>query len=263
MTLREFWNPYAGAVSISFDDGRPCQLEKAIPMMDRFGIKGTFYICPTDHEGERDLRPWAEVAKSGHEIGNHTYQHKCSDNFTGLLGGLEEMTLDQIEDDVLTAQRVMEKAVPHQKKWTFCYPCFQTYVGRGTSLRSYVPVIAKHFLCGRRWGEFGFGNHPFVVDLAHVWATPTERMTAAEMIGLVEMVAARGRWLIFAFHELNGSRLTVGDYEFERLLKHLKRREKDIWTAPVVDVADKIAALQATGLSSEKSDEDTHDVVEW
>lgn len=31
-------------ISLTFDDGLDCHLDKAIPLMERFGLKGTFYV---------------------------------------------------------------------------------------------------------------------------------------------------------------------------------------------------------------------------
>ena len=85
------------------------------------------------------------------------------------------------------------------------------------------------------------GDHPAAVDLACTWGHTTDRMTGPEMIGLVEQLTALGRWLILTFHEIDGARLTVGGYEFNLLLDYLHRRREDIWTAPVAQVARKIA----------------------
>ncbi|HXW78607.1 MAG TPA: hypothetical protein VEJ84_03865, partial [Acidimicrobiales bacterium] len=34
------------AVSLSFDDARPSQLEVAVPILDRAGARATFYVLP-------------------------------------------------------------------------------------------------------------------------------------------------------------------------------------------------------------------------
>ena len=244
MNLKEFWKPYTGAVSLTFDDGKPSQLEKAIPAMDKLGIKGSFYLTVNGSDWKEDIKPWIDVAGCGHEIGNHTFSHVCSNNFTGKRGGLEDKTLDQIETDILTAQNRLVKTFPDQQQWTFCYPCYLTYVGRGVSRQSYVPVVAKHFLAGRSGGEYGFGNHPATVDLACAWGLSTDRMSGPEMIGLVEQLTAQGRWVILVFHEINGKRLTVGGYEFNMLLNYLHRNSDRIWTAPMGEVAGKISEFQ-------------------
>ena len=242
MNLKEFWSPYCGAVSLTFDDGTENQLQKAIPPMDQLGLKGTFYIHPHGDNWHERLAAWKEVAKNGYEIGNHSLSHICSSNFLMNFGGLEELTVDKIEEDIVIAQKRLIEIAPHQQNWTFAYPCSNTFVGRGIQRQSYVPVIAKHFLAGRSSGEYGFGNPPGIVDLACVWGISVERMSGFEMIGLVEELTHRGLWVILIFHEIDGERLTNGSYDFKMLLNYLHRKKNSIWTAPIVEVAKKIVS---------------------
>jgi hypothetical protein len=247
MTLKEFWSPFCGAVSVTFDDGTENQLEKAIPPLDQLGIKATFYIHPHGDYWQERLFPWKDVAKKGHEIGNHSLSHTCSSNFLMTFGGLEEKSLSEIEQDILLAHKRLSEIAPHQQQWTFAYPCSNTFVGKGIQRQSYVPIIAKHFLAGRSAGEYGFANHPGVVDLACVWGISVERMSGFEMIGLVEELTHRALWVILIFHEIDGERLTVGSYDFKMLLNYLHRKRASIWTAPVIEVAKKIASSPPIG----------------
>jgi hypothetical protein len=62
------------------------------------------------------------------------------------------------------------------------------------------------------------------------------------MIGLVERTLARGRWSIFTFHGVAEGDLAVGLEDFQELLDHLVARQDDIWTAPIMKVAEYVAA---------------------
>ena len=64
MELNEFWSPHCGAVSITFDDGTENQLEKAIPLLNELGIKGTFYVQPNGDNWQERYAPWKEVANT-------------------------------------------------------------------------------------------------------------------------------------------------------------------------------------------------------
>jgi hypothetical protein len=242
-----FWSPHRGAVSVTFDDGDQSQLVRAIPAMDGAGIRGTFYLNPGGKNWPKESKSWAEAAERGHELGNHKLSHICSNNFWGGPGGLEDRTLEEIEADILAAQERLAPFAPHQKDWTFAYPCYHTFVGRGAGRQSYVPLVAKHFLAGRGPGEYGFANRPDVADLACLSSTGVERMSGFEMVGLLEVLALAGQWVILTFHRIDGSRLSVESAEFKVLLDYLQRRSGDIWCAPVAEVARKISDARAAG----------------
>ena len=254
MDVKAPFYPYRGAVSLTFDDGTADQLERAVPPLDERQQRATFYICPGGQDWEGRLAPWRGAAASGHEIGNHSLSHPCPDQVFEAPGGLERMSLQELERDILAAQERLVQIAPRQERWTFAYPCYATFVGRGESRQSYVPLIAKHFLAGRAAGEYGFANDPARVDLACFAALPVERMSGFEMIGLVEQLAFQGGWVVLVFHEIDGSRLTVGSYDYRMLLDYLKRKEEagEIWTAPVVEVAARIGQFQSTASSMQR-----------
>ncbi|MBQ35527.1 MAG: hypothetical protein CME04_03995 [Gemmatimonadaceae bacterium] len=58
------------ALSLTFDDGRSSQVTHAVPVLDSFAVKATFYAQPKNLLEE--LERWQHAIASGHEIGNHT-----------------------------------------------------------------------------------------------------------------------------------------------------------------------------------------------
>ena len=240
MNTSPIWGQYTGAVSLTFDDGTDNQLDNAVPPLDELGLRATFYLHARDKLMQTRSAEWQAVARSGHEIGNHTLSHKCSNNFTGSRGGLEDCTLDDIEQDILRAQERLAKIAPQQQSWTFAYPCHGQFVGTGESQQSYVPVVARHFLAGRGLSEYGFGNQPGYFDLASAGGIRVDRMSGFEMIGLVEELTTRGQWIILVFHDIDGGVLSVAGDDYRMLLRYLNRRQHDIWTAPVAEVAQRL-----------------------
>jgi peptidoglycan/xylan/chitin deacetylase (PgdA/CDA1 family) len=226
-----------GAISLTFDDGLKSQLEVAIPMLNEHNLKGTFYINPRGDDWQERLAPWREVAMSGHEVGNHTINHLCSRNFASSKDakGLEIATLADIEADIVEASRRLRLLIPEQQDVSFCYPCYQDYVGEGPTLQSYVPVVAKYFPAARLKGEMA--NHPLLADLHHLWSWPAERMSGAELVGLAERAASQGRWGILTFHGIHQGHLPVADVDFRELCGFLAKNRNRIWVAPVVTVA--------------------------
>ena len=229
-----------GAVSLTFDDGLSSQLERAVPILNDHGLRGTFYVCPRGENWEKVLEPWREVAKAGHEVGNHSLSHTCSCNMSGNpKKGLESMTLDDMETDILEAERRLREAIPEQEARTFCYPCYQAYVGRGPTRQSYVPVIARHFPAGRGLGEAP--NHPLTADLHYLFSWSAERRWGADLVGLCERAASLERWTILTFHGIHQGHLSVADVDFQELCGFLSKNRDRLLVAPVVEIAQRIS----------------------
>jgi peptidoglycan-N-acetylglucosamine deacetylase len=228
-----------GAVSLTFDDAMGCHVSRVAPVLEAAGLRGTFYVNPTERFASW-VEQWKPLAAAGHEIGSHTVTHPCSCNFSFITdGGLEARTLADIETDIIESNRRLDGhfgATPR----SFGYPCYQTWVGKGPTHESYVPVVARHHLAARARGEAA--NHPVHADLHALWSWPCERMSAAEMIGLVESCAAEGRWGILTFHGVGEGHLAVGETDFQALCAHLARNRERLWTAPVIDIAQAVRA---------------------
>ncbi len=236
------------AISLTFDDGLTSQLEIAMPLLNKYGLCGTFYLNPKGDAWKSRYAPWIEPAQSGHEIGNHSLSHLCSCNFshTPDCRGLENVTLEEIETDILEAQRRLEALVPRQKAWTFAYPCYQDFVGRGETRQSYVPLVARHFTAARGVGELLTANSVLACDLHYLWSWPVQRMSGAEMVGLVEKAVTQGRWGILTFHGINEGHLPISSFDLEELLAFLYHNRDRIWTAPIVEVAKRVIKWRNT-----------------
>jgi peptidoglycan/xylan/chitin deacetylase (PgdA/CDA1 family) len=230
------------AISLTFDDGLRSQLAVAVPLLERHGLRGTFYLNPTGDDWRDRWAPWAEVATRGHELGNHTLAHPCSENFAFVTPdrALERLTLEALARDIDTAEERLHGLSGTDRR-SFAYPCYQDWVGRGAARQTYVPLVAARFAAGRIRGERH--NLPGRCDLHHLWSWPAERMSGAEMIGLCEEAASEGGWGIFTFHGVGEGHLPIGESDLDSLCTHLQRQCERLWTAPVVEVADTLAGL--------------------
>ncbi len=244
-------NGCQGAVSMSFDDGSQSQLDIAIPILDEYDLWGTFYINPRGDDWKERLQPWREVALTGHEVGNHTIQHICTRNFGWGRGKtLETITLDEIEADVVEAERRLQELIPEQSVRTFCYPCYQNYVGEGATRQSYVPIIAKYFPAARGIGEAA--NHPELTDLHYLSSSAVAGwMSGSDLCRIAAVASEQNRWVVMTFHgfqEEASSGWAPGSYHgsslsadsFRELCAYLASHRDEIWIQPVLKVAQEI-----------------------
>ncbi|MFW6189676.1 MAG: polysaccharide deacetylase family protein [Planctomycetota bacterium] len=222
------------AVSFSFDDARPSQLDRGVPILDAHGLSGTFYVS-TDNARKRRAG-WRRAAENGHEMGNHSLRHPCSGNFPfARANPLEEYCLESMEAELLAANEAVEELLGVHPQ-TFAYPCGQTFVGRGPNLRSYVPVVARHFVVGRRAFD-EVHNHPLYCDLARATSLDLDDAPEARAMELVEAALEDGGWLIFMSHELGegGRQVTRADV-LEAVCRRVADGNNGIWADTVAAV---------------------------
>lgn len=62
-------------IALTFDDGpHPTQTRKILSILDRYGVKATFFMIGQNVENYPEAAK--AVAESGNEIGNHTFSHR-------------------------------------------------------------------------------------------------------------------------------------------------------------------------------------------
>jgi peptidoglycan/xylan/chitin deacetylase (PgdA/CDA1 family) len=208
-------------------------------LLDRFPFKVTFYVTPFGLE--KKLEGWRQMAQKGHEIGNHSMTHPCSANFKwSREKGVEEYSLERMEkEEILAANAYLEKALGVRAR-TYAYPCGHTYVGRGEGSKSYVPLIARHFLAGRGYRN-EFLNDPLRCDMAHLSGTECDRLSFEDMRAIMDQAAEEGSWVIFAGHDIGSpARQTTAVEELVKTFIYLKEHSRDFWVQTVADAAEHV-----------------------
>ena len=219
------------ALSLTFDDARPSQVDNGIPILDSYGVKATFYVTPGRID-ER-LSGWKSAVENGHEIGNHTLNHPCSGNFPWARHkSLEGMRLRDIAREIEGADEAIESLLGVTPE-TFAYPCGQTFVGRGAGLQSYIPLIHTLYLAGRCWMSEG-PNDPVFCDPANLFAVELDGKDFDEVLQIISGASESGSWLILAGHEIgNPGSQTTWESTLEQICKYAGDPENGIWIAPV------------------------------
>jgi len=128
------------------------------------------------------------------------------------------------------------------KPTSFAYPCAQTYVGRGTRLKSYIPVVAKHFVVGRAGFSETYAS-PERCDVAQVPSIDSDNKTFEELKSTLDAAVANGCWLVLTGHEVGNGlvKQTTSAFALKKLCAYLKRHP-EIWVDTVSAVGRHIRA---------------------
>lgn len=230
-------NGARNAVSLTFDDGLASQVQLGVPLLEKYQVRATFYVLP--FHVSQQVKAWRAAAQAGQEIGNHTNAHTCTGNFHWLRKanqGLEQVDLDFIRSDIERAQQYIQRTLGVTPK-QFAFPCGNTFVGRGRSVQSYVPLVADMFDTARTWND-ETANDPRYTDVAQVTALRMDGLTFTELRELVEHERETDKWLVLAGHDIgNRGAMTTDVKALEQLLQYLQDPKNGYWLAPVGEVA--------------------------
>lgn len=187
------------ALSLTFDDARLSQADTGILLLDKHGIKATFYILPESMLQRVDT--WKKAVANGHEIGNHSINHPCTGNFDWSRDkALEDYSIGKMKVELDSANRLI-KEVLGVTPASFAYPCGQAFTGRSIGTQSYVPLVASMFESGRSWLN-GLPNDPTFCDLTQLTASGLDGKSFEQVLEMIETAKATGAWLILAGHEM-------------------------------------------------------------
>ena len=223
------------ALSLSFDDARASNPESGIPLLNKHGIKATFFVLPSGVKN--NLSGWKAAMENGHEMANHSYNHPCSGNFVWSRDkALEDFTLERMKDELLKANHEIDELLGVTPE-VYAYPCGQKFIGKGVHTQSFVPLIATSFLAGRGWLDEA-PIDPWYADMAQLTGIKMDDMDFDEILPVLRGAAAKGQWLVLAGHDTGEEGPQTTKLTFlEELANYVNDPENGIWVAPIGEIA--------------------------
>lgn len=244
-------------VSLTFDDALDVHLDVAVPLMEKYGFRGSFYVPLGAGSFTRRLDDWRHAATRGHELGNHTIFHPAWRHKSYVTEGndIERYTLDRMRVEIETANRILT-GLDGREERSFAYPCCNSVLGHpglakrslrwlglnrtrlmgwilrhswldvGSTELAYESVVAQHCVAARSGGDrFAAGvDYP-----PSRWSVPCVSLDGkqeGEVRGGVDEFLGHDRgWLVYMVHGVGGGhRLSCDTSVLELLLKVLQLR---------------------------------------
>lgn len=237
-------NGARAAVSLSYDDALPSQLDHALPELDALGLKATFYLTLASETVAQRLPEWRAAAARGHELGNHSLYHPCSRSKPGRDWVAPHRDLDKISvaaqrEELLLANSFLQ-AIDGRNERSFTVPCGDLLA----SGQPYLPALRGVFI-GIKSRDGGVVEDMARLDPEDVGTADPTDATAARLIALVDEAAARGTLVSITFHGVGGDYLSVSKAAHEALLRHLKAHPERFWVDSFVNIMRWVRARRA------------------
>jgi peptidoglycan/xylan/chitin deacetylase (PgdA/CDA1 family) len=237
------WKDKQCAVVLTYDDAINADLDNVMPALDSLNLKATFYLIGSSPVVADRMQQWREAARHGHELGNHSLFHPCDASLPGrgfvqADNDLSKYTVARAVAEIRINNTLLN-AIDGRTKRTFAYPCGDLTIGDSF----FYAGLRKDFAGAR-------GVRPALdpigkVNLDNIDCYAMNGQTAEQMIALVKEAMQTHTLLVFLFHGVGGGHsLNVGLKEHSLLLHFLKNHEREIWVAPMVEVADNVRAYQ-------------------
>jgi peptidoglycan-N-acetylglucosamine deacetylase len=240
--LNQTWQGKKCAVVITYDDAINEHLDNAVPLLDTLGLKATFYVTAFSNSVQTRMNEWKKLATSGHELGNHTLFHPC-------IGGKgREWVKSEYDLNNYSVQRMVDEtrmsnlflqSLDGKTKRTFAFTCGDMKIADS----SFIGGMKNDFVAARAVrNEMHKINE---IDLYNIDCYMVNNHTAEQMIDWVKKAVQSNSLLVILFHGVGGGNgLDVSIPAHRKLLNYIKQNEKDIWVAPMVEVAEHVKKWQ-------------------
>lgn len=242
-------------VSLTFDDGLDVHLDCVVPLLERHGLTGTFFVTTGASSFRARRGDWGSVVARGHELGNHTVLHPAvrGKAYVTEDNDIERYSLERMRQELEAASRCLAELDGRSDR-TFAYPCCTSVLGRpgilkralrwarldrtrlmawvqrhpaldvGTSERSYESVASSLFVAARTGGERYSAGEGYPPPRWMVPCVSLDGRTWGDVQALLDsFVREECGWLVFVAHGVDGGhRLSCDRAVFETLLAELR-----------------------------------------
>jgi peptidoglycan/xylan/chitin deacetylase (PgdA/CDA1 family) len=231
------------AVNLSYDDALDSQLDHAIPTLNKYGLKGTFYLQLSSPAIDKRLPEWRAAAAKGHELANHTLFHQCSKSKPGrdwveVGRDLDKLTVAQMKEQVLMANTMLY-AIDGKRERTFTAPCIDKEAGG----QNYVDAVKSEFVA-IKLESGGVVEDMNKLDPYAVGVTFPSGVTGQQLIDIVKEAAAKGTMINFTFHGVGCDHLMTSSEAHEELVKYLAANKNIYWVDTFVNEMKYVKAHQ-------------------
>ena len=226
------------AVALSYDDTLPCHHELVAPALEQQGLRATFY-APIRGDLIHNTDAWRDLAKRGHELGNHTLFHPCRREGRGMedWNNLLHFDAGRLRNELLVASFALQ-LIDGRTERTFGNTCHDVFIGAEPDKQRIEPILAELFVAAR--GQCtNRPTDPRSADLLNLGTIAADGKRFNDWRASIEEALSMGGLALFTFHGVGDGygRIQVDAGEHAQLLGYLRDNHDRLWIAPVIEIA--------------------------
>lgn len=234
-------------ICLTYDDGLETQLSTVIPQLDSVDLKATFFLNSIQGSAKSDVigetpeavLGWANAAKNGHELANHTLFHACPERVGWDKSvSIETYTINRIVTEIKVDNIILSLLDPNRKERSFAYPCNNSLIGD----TDYTTTLKNQGLV--KYARTGGDSNSVITDFKklntmkvpswHVWTGTTLK----ELIAFAEKVKRTGEMGIYQFHGVGRQIFAISKETHKGFLEYLKTHQDDYWVTTFSEAMD-------------------------
>jgi len=216
------------AVSLAYDDALDSQLDNALPALNHYGFKASFYLTLSSAVFKNRRLEWQAAANAGHELGNHTINHACRGSlpnreWVDKNNDLDNKTADELVKEVKQANAILNK-LDGEKVRTFTVPCLDHLAGG----KNYVEQI-QYLFVGIKGKTGDVESNIQALQVENISVIGPVNLTGDELIAYVKQAKNNGTMVNFTFHGIGGDYLSISNEAHRQLLAYLANNKTTYW----------------------------------
>lgn len=251
-------NGAKAAISLSYDDALPSQLDNAVKHLNNENLKGSFYLTLSAPTIKNRLAEWQAVAAHGHELANHSINHPCRASLPNREWVEDKNDLDNIMvtdylAEILTANRWLN-SIDGETQRTLTLPCGDALIGsniiteKDSNLSpdgvSILPLLTQYFI-GIKTSVSDIPTPKTQLNIHNVSVWAPNNTDGQTLIGYAKKAADNGGFGNYTFHGIGGDHLAISNKAHQTLLTHLAKNPDIYWVATFKEIAQYIHSKRA------------------
>jgi hypothetical protein len=229
-SIARWYNNKEAAVSLRFDDSLESHVKIVIPTLNKYGIKATFMVNPGMNRYLKYKDFWEnDVPRMGHELGNHTMNHRGA------------TTVQEAEYEIGETTRLIRRLYPNQSSLMV----FASGGGRkclwggerwDSAVAGYKELVPKYNLI-----DLYDGKHPAITAQADNPSDHLEQKVNEAIRGNFHQA--------FLFHKIGnpalydklkalymGHDITYRENQFVKFISYLNALQNRLWIATLLEI---------------------------